>query len=93
MKTFFQHLIPAAGETIKQLIVGIATVAAGACFFILYHGVCLGAEWLDEENGILLSPHYDALFDKHLISFEDTGDILLSDKLSNEQLLAVGSWY
>ena len=47
-------------------------------------------ERLDEENGILLSPHYDALFDKHLISFEDTGDILVSDKLSNEQLLALG---
>ena len=49
MKTFFQHLIAAIGGTIKQLIAGIATVATvatGACFFILYHGVCLGAEWL-----------------------------------------------
>ena len=44
MKTFFQHLIAAACETIKQLIDGIATVATGACFFILYHGVCLGAD-------------------------------------------------
>ena len=43
MKTFFQHLIATAGETIKPLIAGVAT---GACFFILYHGVCLGAEWL-----------------------------------------------
>ena len=46
MKTFFQQLIATAGETIKQLIAGVATVATGACFFILYHGVCLGAEWL-----------------------------------------------
>jgi len=47
-------------------------------------------ERLDEENGILLSPHYDALFDKHLISFEDTGDILVSVKLTSSQLEALG---
>ena len=46
LQTFIQHLIAAIGGTIKQLIAGIATVATGACFFILYHGVCLGAEWL-----------------------------------------------
>lgn len=39
---------------------------------------------LDVENGILLSPTYDALFDKHLISFENNGKIILSEKLSNE---------
>ena len=47
-------------------------------------------ERLDEENGILLSPHYDALFDKHLISFEDTGDILVSEKLDSKQVKAIG---
>lgn len=30
----------------------------------------------DPENGILLSPTYDALFDKNLISFDDSGRIL-----------------
>ena len=35
-------------------------------------------ERLDVNNGILLSPTYDALFDKHLISFSDEGEILLS---------------
>lgn len=48
------------------------------------------SERLDEDNGILLSPHYDALFDKHLISFEDDGNILISSKLSSEQILALG---
>ena len=43
-------------------------------------------ERLDVENGILLSPIYDALFDKHLISFEDSGDILLSEQLSQEEV-------
>ncbi len=38
-------------------------------------------ERMDVNNGILLSPTYDALFDKHLISFGDEGEILLSDQL------------
>jgi hypothetical protein len=39
-------------------------------------------EKLDVNNGILLSPNFDALFDRHLISFENDGSILISDKLS-----------
>ncbi|MDQ3050446.1 MAG: HNH endonuclease [Bacteroidota bacterium] len=38
-------------------------------------------ERLDVHNGILLSPVYDALFDKHLISFENAGKIILSDQI------------
>jgi 5-methylcytosine-specific restriction protein A len=38
-------------------------------------------ERLDVDNGILLSPNYDALFDQHLISFENGGKIILSEKL------------
>ena len=34
-------------------------------------------ERLDVENGILLSPTIDALFDKHLISFNDDGSIII----------------
>ncbi len=36
---------------------------------------------LDVDNGILLSPDFDALFDKHLISFEQSGKIILSDQI------------
>jgi 5-methylcytosine-specific restriction protein A len=36
---------------------------------------------LDVHNGILLSPTYDALFDRNLISFENTGKIILSDSI------------
>jgi 5-methylcytosine-specific restriction enzyme A len=39
-------------------------------------------ERLDVHNGILLSPVYDALFDKHLISFENNGKIILSDAIN-----------
>ena len=37
----------------------------------------------DVNNGILLSPTYDALFDKHLISFDDSGNIIISSKIKN----------
>lgn len=43
-------------------------------------------ERLDVENGILLSPLYDALFDKHLISFEDDGKLIISNKLSEDNI-------
>jgi hypothetical protein len=38
-------------------------------------------ERLDVDNGILLSPTYDALFDRHLISFENNGKILLDESI------------
>jgi len=43
-------------------------------------------ERLDVENGILLSPLYDSLFDRHLISFDDSGKILISDKLKPSEI-------
>ena len=42
---------------------------------------------LDIENGILLTPNYDKLFDKFFISFSDSGKIILSEKLKNSQKL------
>jgi 5-methylcytosine-specific restriction enzyme A len=40
-------------------------------------------ERLDVDNGILLSPDYNALFDRHLISFENSGKIILSKVLKS----------
>ncbi len=45
---------------------------------------------LDVHNGILLSPTYDALFDRHLISFEDTGKIILADEIESQAFLKIG---
>ncbi len=42
---------------------------------------CDRKERLDPHNGILLSAHLDALFDKFLISFEDDGKMLVADKI------------
>lgn len=47
-------------------------------------------EKLDVNNGILLSPNVDALFDKHLISFENDGSILISDKVPADDREALG---
>ena len=44
--------------------------------------VCTNAERLSVENGLLLSPTFDKLFDCGLISFADSGRILISSQLS-----------
>ena len=41
---------------------------------------------LNGNNGILLSPHIDALFDEQLISFEDDGHLLVHPSLSPDVL-------
>jgi putative restriction endonuclease len=48
------------------------------------------AERLDVDNGILLSPVYDALFDRHYISFDDDGVIILSKALSKVEFSKIG---
>ena len=50
----------------------------------------LDDERLDVSNGILLSPAYDALFDRHLITFENSGKIVLSDTVSIDELKKIG---
>lgn len=47
---------------------------------------CTDDERLDVENGLLLSPIYDALFDKHLISFNEDGKLIKSDLLYDEKI-------
>ena len=51
---------------------------------------CNEDERLDVDNGILLTPHIDSLFDKHLISFEDDGSIMISEKVSKQDLDILG---
>lgn len=47
-------------------------------------------ERMDVANGILLSPAYDALFDQHLVSFADEGNILLSSTLKHTEYEKLG---
>ncbi|WP_427071281.1 HNH endonuclease [Lysinibacillus fusiformis] len=44
-------------------------------------------ERLDENNGLLLCPNHDALFDKHLISFDLDGKIVISKSLDETALV------
>lgn len=47
-------------------------------------------EKLDGNNGLLLSPHVDRLFDRGYISFEDNGALMLSPVLPAEVISAWG---
>ncbi|ELB1501386.1 HNH endonuclease [Vibrio alginolyticus] len=43
-------------------------------------------ERVDGHNGLLLAPHVDKLFDKHLISFNDDGSLLVSKRIERRVL-------
>ncbi len=49
------------------------------------------AEKLDGNNGLLLAPHIDVLFDKGYISFSNSGDLLVSSKLPPDILSKWGA--
>ena len=44
--------------------------------------VCEASEKLDVDNGLLLCPGHDAVFDRGFISFDDDGKIIISENLS-----------
>lgn len=44
----------------------------------------------DHENGLLLSVSWDALFDKGLISFDDGGELLRSERLDEDTVNCLG---
>ena len=47
-------------------------------------------ERLDGENGLLLTPSIDHLFDRGFIGFEDNGDLIVSPVAHHESLLQLG---
>ena len=47
-------------------------------------------ERLDKFNGLLLSPSYDAAFDGGYISFKSSGEIIISDQLSEQSPSLIG---
>ena len=44
-------------------------------------------EWLNTHNGLLLIPDLDAVFDQGYITFDETGKIVVSKELSEEDCL------
>ena len=51
---------------------------------------CSNGERLSENNGLMLAPHVDHLFDQGYISFSDVGDILISSECPPAVLTAWG---
>lgn len=47
-------------------------------------------ERLDVNNGLLLTPNLDKLFDRGLVSFADNGDLLVSPSLSRADAVSLG---
>ena len=47
-------------------------------------------EKVDIDNGMLLCCNHDALFDKHLIAFQDDGKLLVSDKITTRSRKILG---
>ncbi len=50
----------------------------------------LPKEKLDVDNGLLMCPNHDRLFDRGFISFDDYGKILISSILTAESRQALG---
>jgi hypothetical protein len=48
------------------------------------------AERLNAENGLLLVAHLDALFDRHLISFQDDGSMLIAPTVDDANRRVLG---
>ena len=51
---------------------------------------CANGERLDAENGLLLTPTVDHLFDKGFISFEDRGRLIVSPVADEMSLRRMG---
>jgi putative restriction endonuclease len=47
-------------------------------------------ERLDGNNGLLLTPHVDLLFDKGLISFANNGTLMVSPKMTSDDMHRLG---
>lgn len=86
------------GEFRKRLISywgGCAATGCGCLDILIASHIkpwrdCVGKEAIDQMNGLLLLPNLDKAFDKGLISFEDSGKIILSHQLDEDTARALG---
>ena len=69
----------------KCCVTGSSTKDAIRASHIKPWSVSTNEERLDPHNGLPLTANLDALFDAGLISFEDSGALLVSSKLSDEE--------
>jgi len=85
--SFKQKIVAKYGG--KCIVTGIAFAQILIASHIKPWAVSMNEERLDGENGFLLSPTYDKLFDLGLISFKDNGNIIISKLLDSDTLAKV----
>ena len=74
----------------KCVITGIDVEAILRASHIKAYATCNKDEKYDINNGLLLSANLDALFDRHLISFDEKGELIVSKSLTRRQLDFLG---
>ena len=66
---------------------GVRNPALAIASHIKPWAACKVEEKLDIENGFLMCPNHDKLFDSGLISFDSNGNIIISSQLDNHNQL------
>jgi predicted restriction endonuclease len=74
----------------KCCVTGVSDIKLLVASHIIPWSQATDNQKVDGNNGLLLSPHVDKLFDRHLISFDENGKLLTSPALDNEILAAWG---
>ncbi len=74
----------------RCLVTGLRTEELLIASHIKPWADCLNNERLDVENGFLLSPTIDKLFDNGYITFQDNGSLIISDCLLEEDRRVIG---
>ena len=74
----------------KCMVTGIDIEPILRASHIKAYAECTEVEKYDLNNGLLLSANIDALFDCHLITFDENGSLLASRTLTEKQLSFLG---
>lgn len=71
----------------KCCLCGVSDPAFLVASHIKPWSACEPSERLDANNGFLLCPNHDKLFDRGYISFDDKGKIIISSKLAESECI------
>ena len=74
----------------KCVVTGIDVEPILRASHIKAYAECTDNEKYDLNNGLLLSANIDALFDRHLITFDEKGSLLVSKTLTEKQQSFLG---
>lgn len=87
---FFKHNLRLEFNN-KCAICGLNDFGILIASHILEYSKCVYKyDMINCNNGLLLCPNHDALFDKHLISFENNGKIIINKNISKKMYNLLG---